>query len=38
MSIILDSVRGTVHGVRAGFGHVLWYVNWHTGGQTTRPR
>jgi hypothetical protein len=38
MSILLDNVRGTVHGVLAGFGHVLWYVDWHTGGQATRPR
>ena len=38
MSILLDNVRGTVQGVLAGVGHVLWYVNWHTGGQTTRTR
>ncbi len=38
MSILLDNVRGTVQGVLAGVGHVLLYVNWHTGGQTTRPR
>jgi hypothetical protein len=36
MSIILDNVRGTVQGVLAGVGHVLWYVDWHTGGQTVR--
>jgi hypothetical protein len=38
MSILLDNVRGTVQGVLAGVGHVLWYVNWHTGGQATRSR
>ncbi len=38
MSILFDNVRGTVQGVLAGVGHVLWYVDWHTGGQTTRPR
>jgi hypothetical protein len=38
MSTILDNVRGTVQGVLAGFGHVLWYVDWHTGGQTARRR
>ena len=38
MSILLDNVRGTVQGVLAGVGHVLWYVNWHTGGQTTAGR
>ena len=32
MSTILDSVRGTVQGVLSGVGHVLWYVNWQTGG------
>ena len=31
--------RGTVQGVLAGVGHVLWYVDWHTGGQGRRgPR
>jgi hypothetical protein len=34
---ILDSVRGTVHGVLSRFGHVLWYVDWQTGGHTVRP-
>jgi hypothetical protein len=38
MSTILESVRGTVLGVLAGVGHVLWYVDWHTGGQTARRR
>jgi hypothetical protein len=37
MSAILDSVRGTVHGVLSRFGHVLWYVDWQSGGQTVRP-
>jgi len=32
MSMILDSVRGTVQGVLSGVGHVLWYVDWQTGG------
>jgi hypothetical protein len=36
MSTILDNVRGTVQGVLAGVGHVLWYVDWHTGGQAAR--
>jgi hypothetical protein len=27
------SILGTVQGV---IGHVLWYVDWHTGGQTVR--
>jgi hypothetical protein len=38
MSTILDNVRGTVQGVFARVGHVLWYVDWHTGGQTARRR
>jgi hypothetical protein len=38
MSAILGSVRGTVQGVLTGVGHVLWYVDWRTGGQSTRPR
>jgi hypothetical protein len=38
MSTFLDSVRGTVQGVLAGVCHVLWYVDWHTGGQTARRR
>jgi len=36
MSTILDNVRGTVQGVLAGVGHVLWYVDWHTGRQAAR--
>jgi hypothetical protein len=36
MSTILGNVRGTVQGVIAGVGHVLWYVDRHTGGQTVR--
>jgi hypothetical protein len=36
MSTILDSVRGAVHGVFSRFGHVLWYVDWQTGGQAAR--
>jgi hypothetical protein len=36
MSTILDSVRGTVHGVLSRFGHVLWYVDWQAGGRTVR--
>ena len=36
MSILFDNVRGTVQGVLAGLGHVLWYVDWHSGGQTAR--
>jgi hypothetical protein len=36
MSIILDNVRGTVQGMLAGVGHVLWYVDRHTGGQAVR--
>jgi hypothetical protein len=38
MSTIFDSVRGTVQGVLSRVGHVLWYVDWQTGGQTTRSR
>jgi hypothetical protein len=38
MSTILDNVRGTVQGAVAAVGHVLWFVDWHAGGQTTRPR
>ena len=38
MATILDSVRGTVQGVVTGVGHVLWYVDWTTGGRHTRPR
>jgi hypothetical protein len=32
MPILLHSVRGTVQGVFAAGCHVLWYVNWQTGG------
>jgi hypothetical protein len=32
----MSVLRGTVQGVLAGVGHVLWYVDWHTGGRTTR--
>jgi hypothetical protein len=32
MPLILDSVRGTVQGVVAASRHVLWYVDWQTGG------
>jgi hypothetical protein len=32
MPLILDSVRGTVHGVLAASLHVLWYVDWQTRG------
>ena len=38
MCTILDNVRGTVQGVLAAVGHVLWYVDWHTGRQAARPR
>jgi hypothetical protein len=38
MWTVLESVRGTVQGVLSGFGHVLWYVDWKTGGQTARRR
>ena len=38
MSTILDNVRGTVQGVLAGVGHVIWYVDWQTGGQSVRQR
>jgi hypothetical protein len=38
MSTILDSVCGTVQGVLAASRHVLWYVDYQTGGQTTRRR
>jgi hypothetical protein len=38
MSMILDSVRGTVQGVLSGVGHVLWYVDWQTGGGPKRRR
>jgi hypothetical protein len=33
MWTILDGVRVTVHGVLAASRHVLWYVDWKTGGQ-----
>jgi hypothetical protein len=38
MSGIVDSVRGTLQGVLSGVGHVVWYVDWKTGGQTVRLR
>jgi hypothetical protein len=38
MSRIVDNVRGTLQGVLSGVGHVVWYVNWQTGGHKVRPR
>jgi hypothetical protein len=38
MSMIFESVRGTVQGVLWGVGHVLWYVDWQTGGGAKRRR
>jgi hypothetical protein len=38
MSTILDSVRGTVQGVLSGVGHLVWSVDWQTGGRQTRVR
>jgi hypothetical protein len=35
-AIIEKSVRGTVHGVLAVSRHVLWYVDWQTGGHSAR--
>ena len=32
MPVLLHSVRGTVQGVFAAGRHVLWYVDWQTGG------
>jgi hypothetical protein len=37
MSRLVDNVRGTLQSVLSGVGHVVWYVNWQTGGQTVRP-
>ena len=37
MSTLIDNVRGTVQGVLNAAGHIVWYVDWHTGGQTARP-
>ena len=31
-------VRGTVQGVLAASRHVLWYVDWQTGGRQARAR
>jgi hypothetical protein len=31
-------VRTTVHGVLAASRHVLWYVDWQTGGGQARER
>jgi hypothetical protein len=28
---LLESVRGTVHGVLGASRHLAWYVSWHTG-------
>jgi hypothetical protein len=28
---ILESVRGTVHGVLGASRHLAWYMSWHTG-------
>ena len=36
--IDMSTIFGTVQGVLTGVGHVLWYVDWHCGGQTTRSR
>ena len=30
MVSLLESVRGTVQGVLEAFGHVAWFVSWHT--------
>lgn len=31
MPSLLESVRGTVHGVLGAPRHLAWYVIWHTG-------
>jgi hypothetical protein len=31
MTSILESVRGTVHGVVGASRHLAWYVSWRTG-------
>jgi hypothetical protein len=36
MASLLDSVRGTVQGMLTASRHVLWYVDWQSGGSTVR--
>ncbi len=36
MSALIENVRGTVQGMLHAAGHIVWYVDWHTGGQTAR--
>ena len=31
MTSLLESVRGTVHGVLGASRHLAWYVSWQTG-------
>jgi hypothetical protein len=39
MPSLLESVRGTVHGVLGASRHLAWYVSWHTGaGDALRDR
>jgi hypothetical protein len=33
MSLITNSIRGTVQGVVGAAAHVIWWVSWRTGGQ-----
>ena len=33
MASLLESVRGTVHGVLGASRHLAWYVSWHTGSR-----
>ena len=32
MASLLNSIRGTVQGALGATDHVLWWVNWRTGG------
>jgi hypothetical protein len=38
MTSLLESVRGTVHGVLGASRHLAWYVSWQTGAATMRDR
>ena len=34
--MLVSRVRGTVHGVVGASRHLLWYLNWQTGGGAAR--
>ena len=38
MPSLLESVRGTVHGVLGASRHLAWYVSWQTGAAAMRDR